>query len=78
MAKRKTTVYIDDEVLRATKVLAARTGRREYEIVGDALRSYLGLEAVESVWRRSQLTAEEAQAIAYEELHAMRDERDAG
>ncbi len=78
MAKRKTTVYIDDDVLRATKVLAARTGRREYEIVGDALRSYLGLEAVESVWRRSQLNEEQAEALAYEELHAMRDERDAG
>jgi Arc/MetJ family transcription regulator len=77
MAKRKTTVYIDDEVLRATKVLAARTGRREYEIVGDALRSYLGLEAVESVWRRSQLSEEQAEAVAYGELHAMRDERDA-
>jgi hypothetical protein len=40
VAKRKTTIYIEDELLRTTKVLAARTGRREYEIVGDALRSY--------------------------------------
>jgi predicted transcriptional regulator len=77
MGKRKTTVYIDDDLLKATKSLAARTGRRTYEIVDDALRSYLGFEAVESVWRRSRLSEEEAQAVAYRELHAMRRDADA-
>lgn len=76
MAKRKTTLYLDDEVLQATKVLAAHTGRPEYEIVDEALRSYLGLEAVASVWKRSTLSEDEAMALAYEELHAMREERD--
>ena len=78
MAKRKTTIYIDDELLRAMKVLAARSGRLQSEIVGDALRSYLALGAVESVWRRSTLSDEEAQALAYDELHAMRRDREAG
>ena len=75
MAKKKTTVYLDESVLRATKVFAARTGRREYEIVDAALRGYLGLSAVEAVWQRSPLTEEEATQLAYQELQAMRRER---
>lgn len=76
MVKKKTTVYLDESVLRATKVFAARTGRREYEIVDAALRGYLGLSAVEAVWQRSTLTEGEALQLAYEELGAMRRERD--
>lgn len=75
MAKKKTTIYLDESVLRATKVFAARTGRREYEIVDAALRGYLGLSAVEAVWERSALTEGEALQLAYEELLAMRRER---
>jgi len=78
MAKRKTTVYLDEEVLRATKVLAARTGRPEYEIVDQALRTYLGIDAVASVWKRSTLSGDEAMALAYDELHTMRAERERG
>jgi type II secretory pathway predicted ATPase ExeA len=37
MARKKTTVYLDEEVLRATKIMAARTGRPEYEIVDEAM-----------------------------------------
>lgn len=55
-------VYLDDEVLRATKVLAARTGRPEYAIVDEALRSYLGLDTVAAVWQRSTLSDEDALA----------------
>ncbi len=75
MAKKKTTVYLDESVLRATKVFAARTGRREYEIVDAALRGYLGLSAVAAVWERSTLTEDEAAQVAYAELRAMRRER---
>ena len=75
MAKKKTTVYLDESVLRATKVFAARTGRREYEIVDAALRGYLGMSAVDAVWQRGALTETEAAQLAYEELQAMRRER---
>ena len=74
MRRQKTTVYLDEQVLRAAKVLAARTGQREYEIVNAALRSYLGLAAVERVWGRSGLSEEEASALAREELAAQRRE----
>ena len=72
IARRKTTVYLDEDVIRASRVLAARTGQHEYEIVNAALRSFLGLAAVERVWARSQLTDEEAGGLAYSELRAMR------
>ncbi len=72
MARRKTTIYIEDTLLKATKILAARTGKKEYEVVEDALRGYLGLGALEKIWNRSQLTEKEALEIAYKELHAGR------
>ena len=72
MAKRKTTIYVDDGVLRAAKVLAARTGKRDSEVVEEALRSYLGMEAVESVWRRSTLSEKQSLDLAYSELHKAR------
>jgi hypothetical protein len=76
MAKTKTTIYIDAEVMRATRILAARSGRRDSDVVEDALREYTGLAVVERVRsRNSDLSAEEALALANEELHAMRRER---
>ena len=73
MARKKTTVYIDDALLKATKVLAARTGRKEYEVFEDALRGYLGLGALERIWSRSKLTEKEALDLAYQELRAARE-----
>lgn len=78
IARRKTTVYLDEDVVRASRVLAARTGQHEYEIVNAALRSYLGLAAVERVWARSQLTDEQAAVLAYSELRALRREAGGG
>ena len=43
-----------------------------------ALRSFLGLAAVERVWARSPLTDEQAAALAYGELRAMRREAGGG
>jgi len=53
--KRKTTVYIDDELLRAAKVRAAESGRKEYEVFEEALRDYLtrqGVPTLEALRRR--------------------------
>ncbi|MEO8324134.1 MAG: hypothetical protein ABI571_08380 [Actinomycetota bacterium] len=72
MPKSKTTVYLDSEVLRTAKVWAARTGRRDSEVLEDALRLYLGLDVLGSVWAKSSLSEDEALDLAYEELHASR------
>jgi hypothetical protein len=70
--RRKTTIYVEDELLRATKVAAARTGKRDYQIIEEALRAYLGLELLERVGTRSKLSEDEALGLAYRELHQSR------
>jgi hypothetical protein len=78
MARRKTTVYIDEELLTAAKVAAARSHKHEYEVFEDALRRHLGLqEVVERVWSSLGTDApseEESLRLAREELAAVRAE----
>ena len=75
MARAKTTVYLDEELLRAAKIQAARTGRRDYEVFEEALRQYLGIDVLERVWARSDLSEKEAEDLAYRELRAARRSR---
>jgi hypothetical protein len=76
MARRKTTVYLDDEILRAAKVYAARKDLRDSDVIESALREYLGLELFEKVWsRNTDLDPDEAMQIAYDELTSARAER---
>lgn len=75
MTRKKATVYLDEELLRGAKIMAARTDRKDYEVFEAALRRYLGVEVLEKVWARSDLTEEEGLQIATEELDAMRRER---
>ena len=72
MAKRKTTVYLDEEVLREAKIQAARTGQKDSELIESAIRSYLGLDVLDDVWSRSDLDEESALQLAYEALEATR------
>jgi len=80
MARKKTTVYIDEGLFQAVKVSAARTGKREYQIFEEALRNHLGLAAVvEQIWSGispDQAPSEdEAASIAAAEISAARTER---
>ncbi len=68
-------MYIEENLLRSAKVAAARAGKNDYEVVEEALRRYLGLDVLERVWARSDLSEEEALQIAYEELHRARSEK---
>lgn len=72
MPRSKTTVYIEESLLRAAKVAAARSGRKDYEIFEEALRTYLGIEVLERVWARNHLTERQALDLAYRELRASR------
>lgn len=84
MPKRALTVEVDEEVLERTVAEAKRTGRSEGEVVEDALRRHFekkGPSVVEGVWARDEadsLSEENALALAYEELKAMREQRRQG
>jgi hypothetical protein len=54
---------------------ATRTGTRDSDVVEDALREQLGLAAIRRMRSRSDMDADEATRLAYEELHALRRER---
>jgi hypothetical protein len=75
MAKRKATFYVDEDVLRATRVRAARGDQRDSDVVEQALRAFLGFDLVERIWARSDLSEGEAMELAVDEIHAMRSER---
>lgn len=54
------------------KVRAARTGKGDSEVIEEALRRDLGLDLLDRLWARNQLSEEQAMAIALEAQHAVR------
>ncbi len=72
MAKMRTTLTIDEEVLRAVKVRAARTGRGDSEVIEQALRRDLGLDLLQRLWAKNDAGEDEAMALAIEAQHASR------
>ena len=75
MAKTRTTVTIDEEVLRAVKIRAARLGKADSEVIEESLRRDLGLDLFERVWARNDLTEQAATELAVEAQHATRRRR---
>ncbi|MBI2168498.1 MAG: ribbon-helix-helix protein, CopG family [Actinobacteria bacterium] len=72
MAKTRTTLTIDEDVLRAVKVRAARTGRGDGEVIEEALRRHLGLDLLDRLWERSDLSEATAVELAVEAQHSSR------
>ena len=72
MAKTRTTLTIDEDVLRAVKVRAARTGKGDGEVIEEALRRDLGLDLLDRLWARNDLGEGEARTLAVEAQHATR------
>ncbi len=72
MAKMKTIMYLEDDVLRGARVMAARTGKKESEVFEDALRACLGMEVLDRAWASADLSVEEALALAVDEVHRFR------
>lgn len=72
MAKLRTTVALDERVLRAVRVKAARSGRRDSDVIEEALRRDLGLDLLEEIWSRADLGEDEAMRLAVEAQHEAR------
>lgn len=76
MSKTRTTVTLDEDVFRAVKVKAARTGKRDSQVIEESLRRDLGLDDLEEIWARVRpAPEEEGMALAEAELDAIRKER---
>ena len=72
MAKTRTTLTIDDDVMRAVKIRAARSGKGDSEVIEESLRRDLGLDLLERLWETNQLSEQEAVVLAVEAQHATR------
>jgi hypothetical protein len=72
MPNARTTLTIDERVLRAVRIKAARTGRRDSEVIEEALRRDLGLDLMEGIWARADLDEDEATELAVEAQHEAR------
>jgi Arc/MetJ family transcription regulator len=72
MAKIRTTLTIDEEVLQAVKVRGARAGKGDSEVIEEALRRELGLDLLERLWRRDDAGENEALELAVEAQHKTR------
>lgn len=86
MTRKKTTVYLEDNLLTALRVLAASTGRHDYEVLEDALRLYMRRsdvassrqklrELLDRVAEQGEASDEQAMSAAYEEIEARRRSR---
>lgn len=68
----RTTVTIDETVLKAVKIRAARLGRGDSEVIEESLRRDLGLDLLERLWAKNELSEEAAVALAVEAQHKTR------
>lgn len=75
MPKVRTTLTVEEAVLRAVKVRAARAGKGDSEVIEEALRRELGFDLLDRLWRRNDLSEEEATAFAIEAQHKTRRRR---
>jgi hypothetical protein len=75
MPKTRTTLTIDEDVLRAVRVRAARTGKRDSEVIEDAVRRELGLDLLRDIWAKNSLSDDDAMTAAVEAQHAVRRRR---
>lgn len=80
MSRVRTEIEMDQQLLRWAEEHAARSGRSRDEVLEEAVRrgrqaSRSLTEIASAVWERSDLTGQEAMALARTETEAVRRER---
>jgi hypothetical protein len=75
MPKVRTTVTLDQDVLRWVKVRAARQGKGDSEIIEESLRRDLGFDLLERLWEKNRMDEDEAMRLALEAQHRTRPRR---
>lgn len=74
MSKVRTTVTLDEEVLRAVKLRAARTGKRDSDVIEEALRSQLSIDLFATIWENAAMDPDDAMELALEAQREAREE----
>lgn len=72
MSKVRTTLTVDEEILRAVKIKAARSGKGDSEVIEETLKQGLGLDLLERMWGKNDLSEASAAALAVEAQHSSR------
>ncbi len=75
MAKVRTTVTLDEDVLRWVKVRAARQRKGDSEVIEESLRRDLGLELLDKLWAKNRMDDDAAMRLAVEAQHRTRPRR---
>lgn len=72
MAKVKTTLSLDEQLMRHIRVRAARTGRTQSDVLEQALRE--GLGAIDRIRSKNEADEEEVLDVASRAVHEIRSE----
>jgi Ribbon-helix-helix protein, copG family len=75
MRRLRTTVTLDEDVLRWVRVRAARQGKGDSQVIEESLRRDLGLDLLERLWNKNRLDEGEAMRLAVEAQHRTRPRR---
>ena len=73
MPKAKTTLMIDDGLMKQVRVRAARMGKRDSEVLEEVLA--FGLGAIERMRMQAALSESEAELVAESALREVRQSR---
>jgi predicted lactoylglutathione lyase len=76
VAKIRTTIMLDEDLMRLLKDRAARQGKGDSDVIEESLRRDLGLEALERLWSKSTVNEKEAVQLAVEAHHSTRKRRE--
>jgi hypothetical protein len=72
MSRVRTTLTIDEEVLKWVKIRAARTGVADSAVIEASLRRDLKLDVLDDLWANADLSDSEASELALEAQHESR------
>jgi hypothetical protein len=75
MRKVRTTVTLDEDVLRWVRVRAARQGKGDSQVIEESLRRDLGLDLLERLWDKNRMGEDDAMRLAIEAQHRTRPRR---
>jgi hypothetical protein len=70
--KLRTMITIDERLLRAARVKAAKTSARLSDVIEEAVRRDLGSDLLKRLWERSSLDEDQAMELSVEAQHEAR------